>query len=79
MTDFFAIAEAEGFYFATEAGGRDIFILYMRPPHDTTVDNIAFGFMTWYANGTLLRADGISGHFIDVSLVSMDSRNNTEY
>ena len=64
------IPEAEGFRYGRNF--RDGIVIYNFPePQDTNMDKLAFGFMTWAENGTLVRVDsGISADYIEVKLVS---------
>jgi len=64
------VVEAEGYWYGSEEG-RGITVFDIRPPQTTSRDHVAFGFMTWSDNGTLLRVDGdrASGHFIHARLV----------
>jgi hypothetical protein len=39
-------------------------------PDDTEIDKLAFGFMTWHPNGTMVKAEsGFSADYIDAKLV----------
>jgi len=64
--------EAEGYRYGSN-NELGITVFDIHPPVTTSKDEIAFGFMTWGENGTLLRVDGdpSSGHFIDAQLVSV--------
>jgi len=69
------LSEAEGYRFArtTYKNGtvqKGIVIYTYDEPQDTSTDKLAFGFMTWKANGTIFRADSaISADYIEGKLV----------
>ena len=58
-------------YWYRKDGDNGIMEYRFVPPIDTSRDELAFGFMTWHPNGTLVRIDsGISADYIDARLVS---------
>ena len=67
------ITEAEGYRYSDyETFMKGITVYQIRPPVDTDEDHLAFGFMTWHGNGTLIRIEsGISADHIHAKLVSM--------
>ena len=53
--------------------GSGIAIHRIEPPVTTSEDELAFGFMTWRENGTLVRVDGINSEdFIEARLVGSE-------
>ena len=63
------VAEAEGYLFS-EHYKPGIVYYTLVPPQDTTVDKIAFGFMTDEPNGTIIRVDSGIDDYIEAKLVS---------
>ena len=62
-------SEAEGYRFGQENRGG-IIILTFDTPLDSAMEKIAFGFMTWHSNGTIVRVEsGITSDYIECKLV----------
>lgn len=74
MLTVYAITEAEGYRYADY--GRAIAVYnYQDPLPSPSQDELAFAFMSWFANGTLVRVDSAdSNDFLDISLVSLHHR-----
>ena len=70
---FCILTEAEAIRFGAHYEHSIMLFLYDRPI-DTHKDELAFGFMTWYPNGTLVRIDSqASTDYIDIRMVSLNS------
>lgn len=68
-TFFYLITEPLGYRFG-KYNKKGIVVYKFAEPIDTIKDTIAFGFMTWYENGTIFRADSAdNGDFIRIFLV----------
>ena len=67
--------EAEGYRFMRERVDRNekgIVIYDVEPSTTTSTDELAFGFMTYHKNGTLVRLDSsISADFIEIKMVGV--------
>jgi len=72
VTLLFNTVESEGFLF-NENWLPGIVYYTLVPPLYTTHDNIAFGFMTDVANGTILRPQSGISDYIEAKLVSFCS------
>ena len=67
------LSEPEG-YRISEHNQQGIALFTFDYPEDTEVDKLAFGFMTWQPNGTMVRAEsGFSADYIHAKLVSVSS------
>ena len=62
------VTEPEGYRYLDFRNG--IVMYNVEPPQNTHKDEIAFGFMTWFPNGTLVRLDAAdSKDYIHIFLV----------
>lgn len=69
MKIFVSLSEPLGYRFG-KYNKKGIVFYKFDEPIDTIKDTIAFGFMTWYENGTIFRADSAdNGDFIRIFLV----------
>ena len=64
--------EAEGYLFSHDYKPGIVYYTLV-PPKDTRKDEIAFGFMTDQANGTIIRIDSGIKDFIEAKLVSLNA------
>lgn len=78
VIDFVLPSEAQGFIFSSREN-KGIAILRLQPPTTTSADRISLMFMTHENNGTLLRADGVRGDFIELKLVSFNFSGYSNY